>query len=219
MKKSKRIEIETRHFYLHLPLFPRGAFQKKGGLFQWEMFRTRPTDIDIQNVIKDGEGREWKSGRGRKYSSGEILPSCIVGAIDTLIENGKSQEKAIKEVAGITGYNYDYVRNRIYYGAPKRDRYRNLIGWIDPDEPLNLESLATGIKECVSKGLIWQPENFKETIKRIIQTYGYEKAREIESIYIEELEKLLTVEANNEAILAAKKWLKESDIIKKHRRL
>ena len=54
-------------------------------------------------------------------------------------------------------------------------------------------------------------------MKQIIQTYGLEKARKIESIYVEKLEKLLTVETDNEAILAAKKWLKESGIIEKQK--
>jgi hypothetical protein len=54
-------------------------------------------------------------------------------------------------------------------------------------------------------------------MKQIIQTYGLEKAIEIESIYLRELEKLLTVETNNKAILAAKKWLKETGIIEKQR--
>lgn len=217
MKKSKQIKIETRHFKVHIPLFPRGAFKKGSVSFQCEMFKTRPTDIDIENVIKDGENREHKCGRGRKYGSGEILPSYIVGAIDTLIENGKNRKKAFKEVAGITGYDCDYVRNRIYYGAPKRDRYRNLIEWVDPDEPLDLESLIAFIKERVSMGHIWERQNLIETMTQIIQTYGLEKAKEIQSIYVGELEKLLTVETDNQAILAAKKWLKESGIIKKQK--
>lgn len=116
----------------------------------------------------------------------------------------------------VTGYEKDTVK-KIYYTALKRDGYRNLIEWIGPKEPFNLESLIASVKEYVGKGLIWSPENLKETMKQIIQAYGLEKAREIESVYIEELEKLLTVETNNETILVAKKWLKESGIIEKQK--
>jgi hypothetical protein len=161
MKKKNRNSTKTYPFFLQLPLFPRGVFQDKGRLFQRETFRTRPTDINIQNVIKDGEGREWKSGRGPKYASGRIPPSFIVGGVDTLVEKGKAKNvhAAFPEIAEVAGYESgtgggsDYVK-KIYYNALKRDRYRNLIEWIDTNEPLDLESLIASIKECVGKGLI-----------------------------------------------------------------
>ena len=209
MKKRNKSSMELSPFLLGLPLFPKGTFQKKGGRFLLEVFTSRPTTLTMESILEDGERREWKSGRGPKYPSGEILPSYIVGSVDTLVEKGevKNIHAAFPEIANITGYGSADCIKKIYYTALKRDMYRNLIEWIDPNQPItNLENLIYSIKEAVGKGLIWEPQNLKEAMTRITEVYGEGEKRRIMLIYIEELEKLLTVQTDNETIVAAKKW-------------
>jgi len=183
--------------------------------------------IDVEKILDEGEHQGRKSGRGRKYGSGWTLPSRIVGRVHTLIENAevKSKEQAFRRVSEERKCEYETVKD-IYYKALRRDEFRPSVIFHEPPliilpeirrEEVNLESVISIIRDNVSKGKIWSPDNLKEKMKQIIQTYGYEKAREIESIYVEELEKLLTVETDNETILVAKKWLKESGIIEKQK--
>jgi hypothetical protein len=227
MKKKNRNSTKTQPFILQLPLFPRGVFQEKGRLFQWDIFRTKPTDIDIEIVIKNGESREWKSGRGPKYGSGRINPSFIVGGVDTLVEKGKVKNlhAAFPEIAEAAGYQKidethdldgsDYVK-KIYYKAIKRDEYRNLIEWNEPgcsDDLPNPEfPLINYIKDCLSR----KPKDMKRKLRQIAKVYGREKVKEVLALYIGELEKLFT-DAGTSLII--RKCFEETDYINKARAL
>lgn len=220
MKKSKRIEIETCPCRIHFPLFPRGSFQKKGGLFLAERFTTKPNTME--NILEDGE-RRLKSGRGRKYASGRIPPSFIVGGVDTLVEKGKAKNvhAAFPEIAEVAGYESgtgggsDYVK-KIYYKALKRDEYRSLVEWNEPgcsDDLPNPEfPLINYIKDCLSR----KPKDMERRLKQVVKVYSHERVKEVLALYIEELEKLFT-DARTSLII--RKFFEETDYINNARAL
>ncbi len=97
----------------------------------------------MEKVNRNGERREWKSGRGRKYGSGDLPPNKIVSYVNTLVERGeaKNVHDAFWEVSEVTGYEYDIIK-KIYYNTLQRDKYRPLIETDVKEvgeEPINLK--------------------------------------------------------------------------------